>query len=238
VGFTVLAMLAVAGGVIVWWPDAPREFATGRGERRSEELEDGSRVELNAETRLAVQFGRTTRRVQLYHGEALFTVAKDAARPFFVTARESSVRVTGTVFNVWAHRPGRVEVTVLAGAVGVRPGDGARERVLSAGRQAIVGGTVLEFRELREGGAEDVAAWRHGQAVFHDTPLSEALERFSTYHAQAIVADPGAADQRLGGRYALDDLPGFLDSIERVLLLRVVREANGTLRVIERTARK
>jgi transmembrane sensor len=221
----------------------PQEIATQRAERHTAALDDGSSVELNAQTTLVVDFNRRERRVRLSRGEALFTVAKDTTRPFLVETPTGTVRVTGTVFNVRAARgtfgkPGagdRVEVTVLEGNVRVRAANIATEEALTPGRQAVLDAAKAEVRDLPEGAAQDAVAWRQGQVVFHDTPLADALERFAAYHAQAIMADPRIADARLGGRYALDDLNGFLDAVERVLGGGIVRDpATGAIRVAPR----
>ena len=238
--FAVAAMLAIAVAIVVTREvlrGQPEEFATEMAERQMAVLGDGSRVELNAETKLKVKLGRQERRATLAQGEALFTVANDAARPFLVETSAGVVRATGTIFNVrTAAVEERVEVTVLEGSVGVRArGEATGELAVSAGKQArLEAAGVPSVRTLPEGAAQDTAAWRQGQVVFHDAPLKEALERFAAYHAKVIVVDPSAAELRLGGRFALDDLNGLLDSVERVLPVRVVREAGGVWRIKRR----
>jgi transmembrane sensor len=85
-----------------------REIATKIAERQAIALDDGSRVELNAQTSLAVDFRRGERRVKLTRGEAWFSVAKMPARPFVVETPAGVVRVTGTEFNVRAAHRERV----------------------------------------------------------------------------------------------------------------------------------
>jgi transmembrane sensor len=201
-----------------------REFTTQTAERHAAALADGSRVELNAQTALAVVFTKAERRVRLARGEALFTVAKDAARPFVVETPAGVVRVTGTVFNVRAAAAQRVEVTVLEGTVRVQP-EHATEKTatLTADNQAVLRAENVETHTLHAGAAQDVAAWRQGQAVFEDTRLADAIERFAAYHVRRIAVDAAAADLRLGGRFSLDDLDGWLDFVQRVLPVRVAR---------------
>ena len=208
------------------------ELTTTTAERHMTTLEDGSQAELNAQTTLVVDFKRDERRVRLMSGEALFTVAKDAKRPFVVETSIGSVRVTGTVFNVRAANTERVEVTVLEGTVRVRSsGNAAYEQPVTAGLQAAISNKAVIVRTLPEGAAQDATAWRQGQVVFNDTPLSEAIERFAAYHARAIVVDPKTANLRLGGRFSLDDLNGFLESIESVLPVQVSHQAGGDIRI-------
>ena len=81
-------------------------------------LPDGSVVRLRPSSAIAVSLGRHERHVRLLRGEAHFTVAKDAARPFVVEANGVGVRAVGTAFSV-ATAAGSVEVLVTEGKVGV-----------------------------------------------------------------------------------------------------------------------
>jgi transmembrane sensor len=112
---TLLATLAIA----LWW-SAERfpQYATDVGERRSLTLADGSTVDLNARSKIRIQFTRGERRVELLEGQALFQVAKDKDRPFIVRSGDATVRAVGTQFDVYRKSSGTT-VTVLEGRVAV-----------------------------------------------------------------------------------------------------------------------
>lgn len=230
------AAAAIAGAAFVIL-NRSREFSTRAAERHAAVLEDGTHVELNARSAVAVDFGGATRRVRLLRGEALFTVARDTTRPFLVETPAGTVRVTGTTFNVRA-ADAHVEVTVLEGRVRVQPrAPDAAEASLTPGAQALLARDRADVREIGEAAARDTAAWRQGVAVFDGTPLREAVARFAAYHGRTITIEDAAGGARIGGRYALDDLEGFLESIERVLGVRVRREAGGTVRIMPAPAK-
>ena len=110
-------MVALAGGV--WWQSARYPlYSTDIGERRSITLADGSTVDLNARSKLRVEFSKNERRVELLDGQALFQVAKDKNRPFIVASGEATVRAVGTQFDVYRKDSGTT-VTVLEGRVAV-----------------------------------------------------------------------------------------------------------------------
>jgi transmembrane sensor len=111
--------LAAVIGTAVWW-QAHRYplFSTDIGERRSITLADGSTVDLNARSRLRVEFSKSERRVELLDGQALFQVAKDKARPFIVHSGDATVRAVGTQFDVYRKDSGTT-ITVLEGRVAV-----------------------------------------------------------------------------------------------------------------------
>ena len=70
----------------------------------SHHLSDGTKVHLNAESQLTypVCFSNEQRIVQI-EGEAYFDVAPDKEHPFIVQTPHTSIRVTGTSFNVRAY---------------------------------------------------------------------------------------------------------------------------------------
>src|SRR6185437_413334 len=57
---------------------------TGVGEQKTIILADGSRVTLNTDSRIIVDYGKHTRTVILRYGEAYFQVVHNQARPFTV----------------------------------------------------------------------------------------------------------------------------------------------------------
>lgn len=99
VAATVLLLLA---GAWQWAPFGfkPGEYRTSVAEQRVIELEDHSRVALDAATRLRVRFSDNARIVELLEGQAQFSVAKDPGRPFKVQAGERTVVALGTKFTV------------------------------------------------------------------------------------------------------------------------------------------
>ena len=80
------------------------------------DLADGSRIELNTDTRLTVSYTPAERVIYLKHGEAHFVVVSDKHRPFVVYTDIGAVRAVGTAFRVRVLEAD-VEVTVADGIV-------------------------------------------------------------------------------------------------------------------------
>lgn len=91
---------------------------TELAERRQVMLNDGTVVQLEPETKLRVSFEDRNRYVALERGRALFRVARDAQRPFWVSSDHTTVRAVGTAFGVERGNRG-VIVTVAEGKVAV-----------------------------------------------------------------------------------------------------------------------
>lgn len=212
----------------------PSAIATTVGKRATITLDDGTKVDLNAQTNIAVELTGAERHVRLASGEAFFSVHKDPSRPFIVETPAGSVRVTGTQFNVRSETTQALDVVVLEGSVQVRPGiDGATSApvALTARDHLAADAKGVATQALSAQAVENALAWRRGQLVFDQTPLSAALARFARYHGRAIVAAPSVADLHVGGTFSLDDLDEFLVSIESVLPVHVMRDSSGAIRV-------
>lgn len=97
-------------------------------------LEDGTKVWLNASTKLSypTHFESDQRQVALT-GEAYFEVAKDANRPFRINANGTTIEVLGTTFNVNAYHE-EVATSLVEGSVKVRKE--GKQIIIKPGQQA------------------------------------------------------------------------------------------------------
>ncbi|HRN55930.1 MAG TPA: DUF4974 domain-containing protein [Agriterribacter sp.] len=97
------------------------EVVAEKGSRKSMILPDGTKVWLNADSRLAYtgSFEGVSREVQL-EGEAFFDVVKDSSRPFIVHTSGIDIKVLGTSFNVKAYADdATIETTLIRGMIEV-----------------------------------------------------------------------------------------------------------------------
>ena len=200
---------------------AMREIVTPNGARNTFTLDDGSRVTLNAGSRLrwAQDFGARTRDVHL-EGEAYFVVTHDAARPFRVHVRGGVAHDLGTRFTVRAYPElSQIEVAVAEGAVSLRRDsvaatDSAIVRAGQLGRLAESGVPVLEPNVVMD----RWTAWTSGSLVLDGLTLAEAvpqLERW--YDAKITIADAQLANRRVSARFNHETLPQMLDALTLAL---------------------
>jgi transmembrane sensor len=85
---------------------------------KTDTLSDGSSITLNKYALLDYpkKFGGSQRHVTLVKGEAFFNITPNKAKPFIITAQNTTIRVVGTSFNV-KNKNGFVEVIVETGIV-------------------------------------------------------------------------------------------------------------------------
>lgn len=236
-----------AGGAVLVRKSMPAIYETGRGERRTVTLSDGSTVALDASTRLTVRYSGRARTLDLEHGQARFEVAHDTARPFSVHAGDRTVVATGTRFDVDV-LGARVIVTLLQGHVVVLPGR-EESRSLSApalGRRLAaapgkvdlaVGQRLLATENAAPAvveavDAREAQAWREGILVFDAETLKAAAERVSRYTPRpVVVADPRIANTRVTGSFKAGDLPAFVEAVTTILPLEAVTQTDGSVRL-------
>lgn len=214
-----VAGAAVLGSIGVWSVAGAPAYATAVGERRLVVLEDGTRVELNTDSRIVVRYRRGERQVKLVRGEALFEVAPDAARPFVVTARDRRVEADGAAFNVRL-QPRAVQVIVAKGDVEVAEdplfGAPQNEAELHAGVVGLYGEGGGVARPIAPSRIDQALAWRHGQIALNGQTLESAVAEFNRYseNRELVVADPAIAGLRLGGYFRVDDMDGFVRALQ------------------------
>lgn len=206
---------------------APEEYRTQLGGREVVPLADGSKVELNTDTRIRARVEDANRIVWLDRGEAFFDVAKDEDRPFVVMAGTHRITVLGTKFSV-RRDDLDVQVKVLEGRVRVDAidgnGEGSAKRpptMLTGGQVAVARAesTLVVDRPVRDIGNE--LAWRGGMLVMNQWTLGEAAREFNRYNRRKLVVDASAEDIRLGGSFESGGVEAFARLLKDAYGLRV-----------------
>lgn len=113
---------------------------TSKGEKSTFMMEDGTRVTLNADSKLeyAANFPQESREVYLT-GEAFFDVHSDAQKPFIIHTNKMDIKVLGTAFNVKSYpNETSTEATLLKGAIEVTVADNPSEKIILKPSQKLV----------------------------------------------------------------------------------------------------
>lgn len=216
---TKLAAMAAAVAILFWSAtfvthrlDYGKTYATAVGARQVVQLADGSRMELNTNTKLRAQVTDSLRRVTLDAGEAYFEVVHDAKRPFVVYAGSKRITDLGTKFSVFRNGDD-VRVVVQEGRVQVETIDmpGAEVPVVADAGQEV---QVREAQMLvTSKPGEELAnslSWRSGLLVFRQQTLAEAAEQFNRYNDRQIFVAGSARKIRIGGSFKANNLDVFV----------------------------
>ena len=148
-------------------------YASGRHTVRHVGMPDGTQVELNHATRIALWYTCMSRAALVLQGEATFKVPQDGSRAFLLDAGDRHFSSTGATFNVRL-TDGAIVLTVLNGEVTLS----APPVTEAHRRDARLGPTVLKANEVIgiEPGKQSVrslpqleaqarTAWQRGKAA-------------------------------------------------------------------------
>jgi transmembrane sensor len=218
------AIAAATLGAIVfaWGLGRPEVYTTEPGARREVALRDGSRLQLNAATRVEVRWSAHARRVTLSEGEVAFDVAKDATRPFLIRSGQNTVTVVGTNFDVLA-RSGAYAVTVRRGVVEVKGGDSPAMRLQKGDRVDIAyAGAPLQRSRVD---ADDAFAWTTGRLVYRDASLGDVVKAVNLeFGPPRVAVDPAAARLRFSGVLMLDSREQVVRRLAQAVPLTIERQ--------------
>jgi transmembrane sensor len=202
----------------------------------SQNLPDGSTVELNRGASIEIDFTAGQRRVHLVRGEGYFNVAKDPLRPFVVEVHGVRVKAIGTAFSVGVGSD-RVDVLVTQGQVAVarapdHPTSPPTERVIAgAGTRVLV--PIQNHREpvqvenVPAAESDHHLAWRGPRLDLSATPLAAAFEAFNRQGGIELrIGDRILGDLRLSGMFRIDNAEGFARMLELNYEMRAERVGN------------
>lgn len=198
---------------------------TATGEIRTVTLDDGSTVALNTASAIAIDYSSARRRVRLLEGEAVFTVAKDAGRPFVVAAAGGETRALGTVFSVREQGRGATVMVIESRVRVATPTENSQAVELSSGE--AVDYSSERIGEIRAVDADGETAWRRGKLIFVDRPLGAVVADLNRYHAGRIqIMDSSIGKQLVSGVFDARDPVRVLDALEGSLGLHSTRLTN------------
>ena len=226
-------------------------YATAVGQQQTIALDDGSTLQLNTNSQVRVDYSDQYRDIHLLQGEAHFTVAKQASRPFRVSAGHGLVEAIGTAFSVYLNN-NDIEVTISEGIVGLqsrKPADPAATPQaaviaqasqphdlgkLKAGQSAVIKDIVSDAGELQSvaatikdispGELERRLSWRKGFITFSGAPLDQVVDEIGRYSQLSIeLTDPAMASIKIGGQFKVGEVDTMLESLERNFGLKVRR---------------
>ena len=238
VACALLGTALITGG---WWAGSSEEplrtYQTRAGQHQFVTLSDGSTITLGARTRISTHYSDERRIVRLEEGEALFSVAKNEARPFTVVAAGGAVTAVGTRFNVRSDL-NRVTVTVTEGAVDVVP---AGATVIANDNFAppvparrvrwdparVVKGEEVTYEETHGRGSVAVAApgateWISGRLQYRQVPLKYVAADVQRYFNKKIVlGDPAAGEFEFTGTIYQAEVGDWFRALEMIFPLDV-----------------
>jgi len=244
------SVVAAAVSALIWYENFHDVYSTDIGEQHSVALADGSTITLDSKSKVRIHFTSRIREIELLKGQALFSAAKDVARPFIVRSGELNVQAVGTRFDVYRKRAATT-ITVVEGKVAVSSGGAAQPAAdahsedavqnlppvsftparaskptvfVAAGEQLVA--TADALPSAQKANVASATAWTQRELRFLGTPLVEVVEEFNRCNRlQMKLSDPQLATLRMSGVFSSNDPETLLQFLREQLQLNVVEDA-------------
>ncbi|TVR35112.1 MAG: DUF4974 domain-containing protein [Balneolaceae bacterium] len=168
------------------------EIITKPGERATVELGDGSKVFLNADSKLIMPetFSQDKREVELI-GHAFFEIKSDRNRPFHVKTQSAIIEVIGTSFDVHSYDGDHeMKVVVKEGTVELRRSDDFENRlIVNGGYKGRVSQTngLLAVEMIDD--PDFYFGWMDGRLIFKETPIREVMTHIERWYDVTVTFD-------------------------------------------------
>ncbi|MEQ8552596.1 MAG: FecR domain-containing protein [Cyclobacteriaceae bacterium] len=157
------------------------EKYTDRGQRLTTILPDGSKVILNADSKISYpeDFGVSQRKVNLT-GEAYFDIRHDKDRPFIVNVGNISTKVLGTTFNIKAYSSDQVQIALESGMIQVKDFNTGIDLKLEPGELILI--DSARVHPVQKFDHKEVFGWQNAYLCFTKTSFKEAIESLERWY--------------------------------------------------------
>nr|WP_237249530.1 FecR family protein [Sphingobacterium faecale] len=165
---------------------------TPAGSTYTLQLSDGTKVWLNAKSKITYprKWGNE-RRVNM-QGELYFEVAHDKTKPFFVTSGTQEIRVLGTAFNVNAYpEMGMTRSTLIKGSIALTIRDKNTNQLVDS-KKLIPGQEAIhhlkqQIVRLQKANTKAITAWKNNVFYFNNTPLEELMSTIERWYDVEVI---------------------------------------------------
>ncbi|MCB2196379.1 MAG: FecR domain-containing protein [Bacteroidetes bacterium] len=203
-----------------------------KGQRTELTLPDGSRVWLNAATKITYpeKFIGNNRTITL-EGEAFFEVVKNAKKPFIVKTDKLDIEVLGTSFNVMAYSEDKtIQTTLVTGKVSVKRVNPetkkAQKAILTPNHQAVFYKEDERF-VLDQVDTKKYTSWKQGIIVFDNDPFYRVVHVLERWYDIDIQVDQ-ELNQKYNYTITITD-----ESLDEVL--RLIKKTTPNLNIKRNT---
>ncbi|MBQ4913679.1 FecR domain-containing protein [Maribacter sp. MMG018] len=193
------------------------------GKKLKTKLSDNSVVWLNSGSKMVypATFSEDKREVYI-EGEAIFEVAHNKEKPFYVVSGNQRIKVLGTVFGVTNYQDeGSINTVLKSGSVEISyQGDSKTSEPMDKFR--ITPGTKASYNKKNKSiisekvDVESYFSWRDGYLVFKQDDLRHIMKRISRYYNLKIVGiEKISSNETFSGYLDLnEDITKVMESIK------------------------
>tara|TARA_R110002072_G_scaffold1409_1_gene11942 strand:+ start:2745 stop:3809 length:1065 start_codon:yes stop_codon:yes gene_type:complete len=205
-------------------------FETAVGSQSTVQLSDGTRLWLNTDSRVQVQYSAVQRLIYLEHGEILIEVAHNKSRPLSVLVLDRVVQAVGTAFSVQIKEDSEIELMVKEGRVivGIRPPSTLKDTrsskhpiivpdpmTVNKDERVSLRATTEQVEAIDDEDIEVKLSWRSGNLIFRGDSLATVAKEISRYtQVEFVFKNDDLKVVRVAGMFKASDVAGFLEALK------------------------
>ena len=221
-----LSILLVAGstGWLTYeqkpWQTLMADYATETGKQQQVALQDGTKLFLNTNSLVAINYTTQERNIQLLKGEILIETAHEQSavyRPLSVITEQGKLTALGTRFSVKVNDASN-DLNVYEGAVSVQAVNSSRHIVVNAGEFMRFSAERYQAKTALDTSSD---AWVKGFIVVDKMPLNTFIAEISRYKKGIIHFDHSIGQLEISGAFPINDIDSTLASVSKTLSLRI-----------------
>lgn len=210
------------------------------GKKSQLTLEDGTKVWLNAGSRMAFPEKFTGKKREIFlEGEGYFEVAHNREIPFYVNTGEIAIKVLGTRFDVSAYESdGLIETVLIEGKVAICERSALAflkdESILLPNQRASYDRNDRSVIIKDEQDVHNAIAWTKGVFKFHRQSINEVLDKLQRYYNVQFIYNPEfpAKDLITGKLYLNDSIDLAMKTLD--VVAKIEHRIEGNKIYIER----
>ncbi len=202
------------------WQIMLADESTKIGERRTVTLSDGTRLTLNTDTAVDIDYTHSQRKLHLHRGELMITTGADVlSRPFTVMTDAGAVQPIGTRFSVRRLNDSsrQTQVRVYMGGVQIVSNSGQKHQ-LNANQEQVFSAHQIQPSQKLEPNSQ---LWEQGKLIVERETLANVIAELRRYRPGIIRCDPAVRGLIVSGVYPLDDTDAILQSLVRGLPITI-----------------
>jgi transmembrane sensor len=188
-----------------------------KGQKLSVTLPDGTIVWLNSESvlRFPENFKGQLRELK-FSGEAYFSVAKDASKPFIISTEKTKIQVLGTKFNLRAMgTETATTVVVEEGKIHFSGTSEQQQLILTANKRGVFETKgAIPSMQTDEVYALKYMAWKNGELLMDNLTIKEVAEMLERwYNVKIKINRLELGGERYTGSFKNPSLQKVLESM-------------------------
>lgn len=194
-------------------PETYNQLIVPKGQQSSLILSDGTKIWVNAGSRL-IYPPLFTKKERIVHveGEVFLDVFHDSKRPFIVKAKGFDIHVTGTSFCLSSYEDIKEQSVVLVeGAVKIKTKNRKEEITLSPNQKLTYKDSKYDIETVN---TSIYTAWKNGFYQYRSEAISDIVRKLSHYYGRHIYCDDKVASITCSGKLDLkQDIEKVLDTL-------------------------